>query len=127
MHFLNSDFQNLRFPRFRPHVRTVSISDPRVIMTGRNVHSNSLHTLIRLETRSVDFQNLRFFVCQESGLDLEEFLEIDGLLVRQESGLDLEEFLEIYGFPRVPGVWPGLRRISRNLRVSACARSLAWT
>ena len=115
-------------------------------MTGRNVHSNSLHTLIRLETRSVDFQNLRFFVCQESGLDLEEFLEIDGLLVRQESGLDLEEFLEIdgllvrqesgldleefleiYGFPRVPGVWPGLRRISRNLRVSACARSLAWT
>ena len=41
--------------------------------------------------------------------------------------MDLEEFLEIYGFPRVPGVWPGLRRISRNLRFSACARSLAWT
>ena len=78
-----------------------------------------------------------FRMCRESGLDLEEFLEnlrfsaCAGSLawtwknfskftvfrVCQESGLDLEEFLEIYGFPRVPGVWPGLRRISRNLYV----------
>ena len=103
-----------------------------LILSLGNVHNSYIHRVIdtlpviRLAVTG-DFEDVPFFSCSRS-LILRT-VDSRNLRFSRVPGVwpGLRRISRNLRFSRVPGVWPGLRRISRNLRFSACARSLAWT